>query len=76
MHQAATWCGGRPEPGRLCDRWGPSLSSPERGGAPNFQPMSIVVKRLHGSMLIGTEVGVGLQDIVLDGDPASLPKGA
>ena len=61
-------------PGRLCDRWGRSPSS-ERGGAPNFQPMSIVVKRLHGSMLIGMEVGVGLQDIVLDGDPASLPKG-
>ena len=33
--------------------------------------MSIAVKRLHGSRchLIGTEVGLGLRDIVLDGDP-------
>ena len=34
-----------------------------------------MAKRLHGSRcrLFGTEVGVGLRDIVLDGDPAPPP---
>jgi len=30
-------------------RWRPSPPSPKRNGAPNFRPMSIVAKRLHGS---------------------------
>ena len=49
MDQDATWYGGRPRPRRLCVKWGPSCPSPERGGAPNFPPMSIVAKRLHAS---------------------------
>jgi len=37
--------------------------------------MSLVAKRLNGSKCyFGTEVGLGPGDIVLDGDPASLPK--
>jgi len=28
--------------------YGDPAPSPKRGGAPNFQPMSIVAKRLHG----------------------------
>ena len=40
--------GGRPQPRRLCVRWGPSPLS-KRGGAPNFSPTSIVTKWLHGS---------------------------
>ena len=38
MHQDATWYGGRPQPRRLCVRWGPS---PTRKGAehhPIFDP--------------------------------------
>jgi len=37
--------------------------------------MSIVVKRMHIwiKMSLGTEVGLGLRDIVLDGDPAPPP---
>ena len=56
----------------------PSL--PKKDGAPNFRRTSIVVKRLHIwiKMSLGTEVGLGLRDSVLDGDPAPQPliKGA
>jgi len=43
MHQDKTWHGGRPRPTPHCVTWGPS--SPKRGTAPNFRPMSIVAKR-------------------------------
>jgi len=33
MHQDVTWYGGKPEPGRLCVRWGPS-PLPEKGRSP------------------------------------------
>jgi len=49
MHQDATWYGGRPQPRRLCVRWGPS--HPQKKGTPippNFWPMSIVAKWLDG----------------------------
>jgi len=36
--------------------------------------MSIVAKLLDGSMALGMEVGLGPGHIVLDGDPAPLPK--
>jgi len=48
VHQDATWYGGRPQPRRLCVRWGPSFSSPKAAQPPNFCPMSVVVKRLDG----------------------------
>jgi len=38
-----------PGPKRHCVRWGPSSPSPKGGTAPNFRPMSLVAKRLHGS---------------------------
>jgi len=53
---------------------------PKKGArAPNFRPMSIVAKRLHGSRchLVwsrGMEVGLGPGHIVLDGDPAPPPQ--
>jgi len=47
---------------------------PQKGAQPrNFRPMSVVAKRLVGS--IGTEVGLGPGDIVLDGDPSSQKGG-
>ena len=48
---------------------------PQKGHSPNFRRMPIVVKRLHIwiKMSLGTEVGLGLRDIVLDGDPAPPP---
>jgi len=33
---------------RLCHRWGPSSPPPKRGGVPQFRPMSVVAKWLHG----------------------------
>jgi len=44
---------------------------------PNFRSLSVVAKWLHGSRchLVGTrELGLSPSEIVLDGDPASLPK--
>jgi len=50
MDQDGTWRGGKPQPRRLCIRWGPSLL-PKRGRSllPNFRPISIVAKRLDAS---------------------------
>jgi len=75
MHQDATWYGGKPQPRQLCGRWGPNRPSPKRGGAPNFRRMSILVKRMHIwiKMSLGTEVGLGLRNTVLDGDPVPHP---
>ena len=51
---------------------------PKRDTAPHFRPMSIVAKRLYASgyHALGTEVGLSLGDIVLDGDSAPPSKGA
>ena len=71
VDQDDTWRGGRPQPRGLCVRWGPS-PLPKKGAEslPNFRPMSIAAKRLHGSRCLGPD------DIVLDGDPAPpSPKG-
>ena len=72
--QDETWRPGRPRPWPHCVRWGPSSPSPTGGGsrAPNFRPMSVVAKRLDGSLCI--EVGLGPFCIVLDWDPAPSPK--
>jgi len=50
MDQDDTWHGRRPQTRRLCVRWGLS-PLPKNGGTPlpNFQPLSIVAKRPHGS---------------------------
>jgi len=50
MDEAGTWHGGRPQPRRLCVRWGPS-PTPQKGAKPfpNFQPISILAKRLDAS---------------------------
>ena len=74
MDQDATWYRGRPQPRRLCVRWGPS-PLPKQGWSPKFsahiycgQTVAWIKK-----MPLGTEVGFGLRDIVLDGDPAFPP---
>jgi len=43
-----TWHTGRSRPWPHCVRWGPSSPSP-KGTAPNFQPISVTAKWLHGS---------------------------
>jgi len=55
---------------------GTKLPSPKRGGAPNFRPISVVAKWLHGSrcQLVRRYRPRGPGDFVLDGDPAPLPQ--
>jgi len=70
MDQDGTWQGGRPQPRRLCARWGPS-PSPKRGRSPQFSAHIYCGQTAAWiKMPIGTEVGLGPDDIVLDGDPA------
>jgi len=46
------------------------VAAPSKGGTtPSFRPMSVVAKRLDGSMPLGRKVGLGQGDIVLHGDP-------
>ena len=75
MHQDATWNGGRPQPRRLCVRWGPSPHPQKGGGAPQFSAcvycgqMAICIR-----IPLGTEVGFSVGDIVLDEYPAPPQK--
>jgi len=48
MDQDDTWYGGRPQPRRLCVRWGPSFPSPKGAQSPIYRPMSVVGKRVDG----------------------------
>ena len=72
MDKDATWYGRRPRPRRLCVRWGTQLPHQKRDTAPNFwhycgqTAWSIRIP-------VGTEVGLGPGDIVLDEDPALPP---
>jgi len=70
MHQDATWCGGRPQPRGICVRWGPS-PLPKRGRSPQFSAYVYCGQTAAWiKMPLGTEVGLGPGDIVVDGDPA------
>jgi len=75
MHQDATWYGGRPHPMALCVRWGPSPPPQKGGGSPKFSA-HVYCDQTAGwiKMALGMEVGLGLGHIVLDGEPAPLPK--
>ena len=74
MHQDATWYGGRPQPRGLCVRRRPSPSPQKGGGAPNSIHVYCGQTAAWIKMPLGTEVGLGLRDIVLDGDPATPRK--
>ena len=73
MHQDDTLYGCRPQPRRLCVRWGPSPLSPKRGGA-TYISAHVCCSQTAAwiKMPLGMEVGDGLCVIVLDGDPAPL----
>ena len=75
MHQDAAWYGGRPQPRALCVRWGPS-HSPKMGRSPPHFSAHVYCGKTTAwiKMPLGTEVGLGPDDIVLDGDSAALPK--
>jgi len=53
-------------------RWGTNKRGHSPRPPPTFRPVSVVAKWLDGSS--GTKVGLGPGHIVLNGDPASLPK--
>jgi len=59
MDQDATRYGGRPWPRPHCVRWGPAPPPPQKRGIalPSFWPMSIVAKRLNGSICHSTWYG-------------------
>ena len=71
MDQDVTWYGARPQPRRLCVRWGPS-PLPQKGAQP---PPQLSTHFYCGQtagwikMALGMEVGLGPSHIVLDGDP-------
>jgi len=75
--QDETWHASRPRPWPHCVRWGPS-SFPKKGEKPPPQFSAHVhCGQTAGwiKMALGVEVGViGAGHIVLDGDPAPLPK--
>ena len=73
MDQDATWYRDRPQPRRHCVRWGPS-SSPQKGHSPLPIFGHVYCDQTAGCIRIplGTEVGLGTGDIVLDGDPVPL----
>jgi len=65
---------GSPRPRRHCVRWGPCSPSPKE--APFQFSAHVYCGQTAGciKMALSTEVGVGPDHIVLDGDPAPLPK--
>jgi len=74
MHQDATWYGGRLSPDDFVLDGEPCPPSPTRGRSPQiFGHVYCGQTAAWTKMPLGTEVGVGLRDIVLDGDPAPLP---
>jgi len=76
MDQVATWYGGRPQPRPHCFRWGPS--SPKSGTAVHQFSAHVYCSQTAEWIRIplGTEVGLGPGDIVLNGDSAPPRKGA
>jgi len=77
MHQDATWYGGRPWSSPHCARWGHSSSPQNRGQSPQFSA-HLYCGRMAGciKMPLGTDVGLGLRDIVFDMDAATSRKSA
>jgi len=75
MDQDDTWHGGRHWPRPHCVRWdGNPTPAPKRYTVPQFWPMSRVQTAGWIKIPLGTEVSLSPGHIVLDGDPAPLPK--
>jgi len=75
MRQDATWYGDRPQPRRRCVRWGPS-PLPQKGRSPTQFSAHVYCGRTAAwiKMPLGTEVDLGLCDIVFNVDPATPRK--
>jgi len=76
MYQDGTSHGGRPQPRRLCVRWGPSPLPKKRAKPPPQFSAYFYCGQTPGCIKIalGMEVCLGPCHIVLDGDRAPLPK--
>ena len=71
MDQDGTWHGGRPWSRPHCARWG-SSSLPKKVAGPQFSADLYCGQTARCiKMRLGTEVGLGLRDIVWDVDPAT-----
>jgi len=78
MDQDGTWHGGRPQPRRLCVRWGPS-PSPKKGAEPPPQfSAHFECRQTTGciKMSLGMLVCLSPGDFVLHGNPPLSKKGA
>ena len=75
MHEDATGYRGRPQPRRLCVRWGTS-PLPQKGQSPTQFSAHVYCGRTAAwiKMPLGTEVDLGLCDIVFNVDPATPRK--
>ena len=71
MDQDGTWHGGGPWSSPHCASWRHS-SPPQKGAEPPIFEPSLLCGQTAGciKMPLGTEVGLGLRDIVFDLDPA------
>ena len=70
MDQDETWRGGRPWPKPHCVRWEPSSPLAKGHSPPILAHVCCGQTAGWIKMPLGTEVGLGPGDIVLDGDPA------
>jgi len=70
------WYRGRTRPRRHCVIWDPAIPAQKGGGAPSpiFGPCLLWPTAGWIKMALGMKVGLGPGHIVLDGDPAPLPK--
>jgi len=77
IDQDATWYGGRSRPRQLCVTWESSSPSKQRGHSPSPIFGHVYCGQTAGCIRIplGTEVGLGQGNIVLDGDPAPPKRG-
>jgi len=80
MDQDGTWHGGKPQPRRLCVRWGPS-PLPQKGTQPPIFGLCLLPPNGcmdHVNAIWYGGIGLGPDNIVLDviQAPASLQKGA
>jgi len=76
MDQDGTWHKGRPQPRRLCVRWGPSTPPQKRLNRPPQFSAHFYCGQTAGciKMPLDMEVGLSPVDFVLDGDPAPFQK--